>query len=373
MIILTLEENQILENDHEISNLPAFIKRLPPKTEITLIIKSHDAAYHFCPIKKAVPFVKSAEYSSEYWVGERRLPNGGTFIGGILPTPFMKSIVKVFTDHSIPVKGAYLWTDLITQSYGPFEPGWTMIWHNHHLLICEDGNLRLSRSCYQPIAHELPAILRYLKRFGYQQELPITLLKSSLFPDPLPSFINTEIRIPNDLVYEGVTLSIPELKIAQRLYSWPRKIKVTAYGITLLSAFGAGYFGWKIQSTSEVERSLITQISQHPAPNENNQSQIETFQAFRNLTQDRPNLLPLIRRIMPILKDSAVATYLHWKDHPENLTLQLELHPSAQIDALLLTLRSELPKHTINWKQEENEPFKGTLIFEMQPPEEEES
>jgi hypothetical protein len=373
MIILTLEENQILENDHEISNLPAYLKRLPPKSEITLVIKSHDALYYFCPIKKAVPFVISAEYSIEYWVGERHLPKGETFIGGILPTPFMRSILKVISDHSIPVKGAYLWTDLITKSYGPFDPGWTMIWHNHHLLICEDGILRLSRPCYQPLANELPAILRYLKRFGYQEEMPITLLKSSLFPDPLPLFMNAEIRIPNDLVYAGIVLSIPELKNARRLYSWPRQIKVAAYAIAFLNTIGIGYFSLKIKSTNELERALITQISQLPASNHIDEKRVETLAAFHHLTKDRPNILPLLRQLMPILRDAAVATHLQWARHPESLILHLELHPTTQIEPLLLTIRSELPNHTLTWKQAENDGLRGTLTIDKQVPNQEES
>ena len=119
MITLVLEENQILENDHKIADLSIFLKRLSPNTEIILILKSHDALYHLCPIRKAVPFLKSAEYPPYYWVGERRLPKSQTFIGGIFPSPFMKATINIIAGHSFPIKGIFLWADLITQAYGP--------------------------------------------------------------------------------------------------------------------------------------------------------------------------------------------------------------------------------------------------------------
>jgi hypothetical protein len=372
MITLTLEENQILENDHKIADLSIFLKRLSFKTEITLILKSHDALYHLCPIRKAVPFLKSAEYPPPYWVGERRLPKGQTFIGGIMPSPFIKTAISLITEHPFPIKGIFLWADLITEAYGPFDPGWTFIWHNHHLLICQDGVLRISRSCYLPLAQELPAILRYLKRFGYEEEMPITLFKSSLFSEPLPSFIHPEIRIPQDISRRGLTLQIPELAPLQRLSIWSQKIRNLAYGIAFLNILGTAYFSWQIKMASAIEMSLKAQIGALPVKDPVDETKIQAFKAYCLLLKDRPNPLPLIRQLVPLIREEAVATRLQWTANPLRLTLHLELNPPTVIQELLLTLRSELLTHKLTWRQQEEEPLKGILTIEQQTPEKQE-
>lgn len=366
MTILILEENQILENDHKIADLSIFLKRLSPKTEITLILKFHDALYHLCPIRKTVPFLKSAEYPSPYWVGERRLPKGQTFIGGIFPSSFMKTAINTIVEHPFPIKGAFLWADLITQAYGPFDPGWTLIWHNHHLLICQDGILRISRSCYLPLVQELSAILRYLKRFGYEEGMPITLFKSSLFSEPLPPFIHPEIRIPQDLSLCGLTLQIPELAALRRLSTWSQKIRNIAYGIAVLNILGSTYFCWQIKGEFTTEMTLKQQISDLPTKDPVDEAKIQAFKAYCLLSKDRPNPLPLIRQLIPLIREEAVATHLQWTANPLRLTLHLELNPSTVAQGLLLTLRSELRNHQLTWQQQEEEPLKGILTIEQQ-------
>jgi hypothetical protein len=366
MTTLILEENQILENDHQIADLSIFLKRLPPKTEITLILKSHDALYHLCPIRKAVPFLKSAEYSPHYWIGEKRLPKGQTFIGGLFPSPFIKTAINVIAEHSFSIKGIFLWADLITQAYGPFDQGWTLIWHNHHLLICKDGILRISRSCYLPLAQELPAILRYLKRFGYEEEMPITLLKSSIFEESLPPFVHSEIRIPQDLSLRGLTLQVPELTALRRLSTWSRNMRALAYGIAFLNILGSAYFGWQIKIASAKEISLKGQIGSLPIKDSLDEAKMQAFNTYCLLSKDRPNPLPLIGQLAPLMREEAVATHLRWTANPLRLTLHLELKPSTVAQELLLTLQSELRNYKLSWEQQEEEPLKGILIIEQQ-------
>lgn len=366
MTTLVLEENQILENDYQIADLSIFLKRLPPKTEVILILKSHDALYHLCPIRKAVPFLKSAEYSLDYWIGEKRLPKGQTFIGGLFPSPFIKTAINMIAEHPFPVKGIFLWTDLITRAYGPFDPGWTLIWHNHHLLVCKDGILRISRSCHLPLTQELPAILRYLKRFGYEEEMPITLLKSSIFAEPLPPFVHSEIRIPQDLSLCGLSIQIPELTALQRLSTWSRKTRALAYGIAFLNIVGTAYFGWQIKIASVKEISLKEQIGNIPIKDPLDETKMQAFKTYCLLSKDRPNPLPLIRQLIPLMREEAVATHLRWTANPLRLTLHLELKPSTVAKELLLTLQSELRNHKLSWEQQEEEPLKGILTIEQQ-------
>jgi hypothetical protein len=373
MTTLIVEENQILENDHKIADLSVFLKRLPSKTEITLILKSHDVLYHLCPIRKAVPFLKSAEYSPDYWVGEKRLPKGQTFIGGIFPSPFMKITIKNIAEHFFPIKGIFLWADLITQAYGPFDPGWTFIWHNHHLLICQDGILRISRSCYLPLVQELPAILRYLKRLGYEEEMPITLFKSSIFSEPLPSFVHPEIRIPRDLSPQGLILQIPQLAALRRLSSWSRKIHILAYGIALLNILGAAYFSWQIKVGSATEITLRQQIADLPIKDPVDEAKMQAFKAYCFLSKNRPDPLPLIRQLIPLIRGKAVATHLQWTAGSLRLILHLELEPSTIGQELFLSVRSELRDHKLTWQQQEEEPQKGILTIEQQALEKENS
>ena len=136
MITLVLDENHVYENGTLIPDLSVFLKNLSGGTEITLILKTHDVLYHLCPIRQAVPYVKSAEFPSDNWVGERRFSKGRTLVGGIVPSPFMRDTVHLLADHSFGIKGAFLWADLIAQAYGPLPLGWALIWHEQHLMIC---------------------------------------------------------------------------------------------------------------------------------------------------------------------------------------------------------------------------------------------
>ena len=363
---MTLEENQILENGEPITDFPFFLKKLSANEEITLILKTHDALYHFCPIRKAVPFLKSAEYSSDYWVGERILSKGQTFIGGILPTPFMREVTHFISEYSFALKGTYLWADLVTQSYGPLPSGWILIWHEQHLLICHDGILQFSRSCYLPLVHELPAILRYLKRFGYEEEMPITLLKVSTFEGDLPSFIHQETRdlqeFSPQIFTRGLTFQIPELSKLNRLFTWPRKIREVAYALTLIHTVGIAYLSWQIKGVYEQKIALTHEIALVPLKNPLDESKMDAFAAYRRLSKDRPNPLSLIRLLIPLMKDQAVATHLHWT--PNFLSLHLELSPTGESEQLFLTLRSQFLEHRVTWKAEENEPLKGILTIE---------
>lgn len=373
MITLTLDENHISENDHIIPDLSVFLKNLSPKTEMTLILKTHDARYHLCPIRKAVPYLKSGEFSSDYWVGERGLSKERTLVGGILPSFFMREMIHLLAEHSFALKGVFLWADLVTQAYGALPLGWTLIWHDQHLMICHDGVLRFSRPCYLPLAQELPAILRYLKRFGYQDEMPLILLKASLLTDILPPFIRQEIRSPNHFSLEGFILHIPELTPLQRLYTWPRKIRKTAYAITFLNVLGITYFSWQIKTMVETQHTLTHQISRLPTKDPLDETKMEAFAAYRHLSKDKPNLLSLLRQLIPLIKEQAVATHLHWTATPLNLTLHLELKPSTIVDQLLLTLRSQFQKHLLTWQAEEEEPLKGRLTIEKQSPDKQDS
>lgn len=364
MTMLILDENQVFENDDIIPDFSLFLKNLFPKTEITLVVKTHDALYHLCPIRKAVPYLKSAEFSSEYWVGEKRLSKGRTLVGGILPSPFMRDMVSLLTEYSFGIKGAFLWADLVTQAYSPLPLGWVLILHDRHLMVCHDGILRVSRPCYLPFTQELPTILRYLKRFGYQEGMPLTLLKTSLFTDALPPFIRQESRIPHNFSPEGFTLQVPELIPLRGLYSWPRKIQKTAYAITFLSLFGITYFSWQITVLTETKHTLKEQMSRVPKKELMDETKMEAFSAYCHLSKDKFNPLPLLRQLAPFIKGEAVATYLHWTENPLSLTLHLELIPSTIVDRFLLTLRSHLQGYLLNWQVGEEDPLKGTLTIE---------
>ena len=366
MTVLILDENYIVENDHKIPDLSIFLNNLSSKTEITLILKTHDALYHLCPIRKAVPYLKSAEFSPDYWVGERRLSKGRTLVGGIVPSVFMREMIRLLAERSFAIKGVFLWADLVTQAYGVLPLGWTFIWHDQYLLICHDGILRISRPCYLPLAQELPAILRYLKRFGYQEETPLTLLAASIFTDILLPFVHQEIRIPHDFSVGDFTLQVPELVPFQRLYAWPRKVRKTAYAMAFLNILGISYLSWQIKVMSATEYALKDEMNRVPIADALDETKMEAFAAYRRLSKDRPDPLSLLRQLIPLLKEEAVATYLHWTATPLNLTLHLELKSSTVVEQLLLTLRSQFQKHLLTWQADEEEPLKGTLIIEKQ-------
>lgn len=364
MTILILDENDIFANDHKIPDLSIFLNNLSSRTEITLILKTHDALYHFCPLRKAVPYLKSAEFSRDYWVGERRLSKGRTLVGGVVPSVFMREMIHLLAERSFAIKGVFLWTDLVTQAYGVLPPGWTLIWHDQYLLMCHDGILRISRPCYLPLAQELPAILRYLRRFGYQEETPLTLLTASIFPDILLPFVHQEMRIPDDFSVGGFTLQIPELAPLQRLYAWPRKVRKTAYAVAFLNILGISCLIWQIKVMSATEYTLTDELNRLPIADALDETKMEAFAAYRRLSKDRPDPLPLLRQLIPLLKEEAVATYLHWTALPLHLTLHLDLKPSAVGEQLLLTLRSRFQKHLLTWQADEGEPSKGILIIE---------
>ncbi|MDF3034021.1 MAG: hypothetical protein K0R76_975 [Alphaproteobacteria bacterium] len=365
MRILILEENQISENGHIIPDLSDFLKNLPSQTELTLILKTHDTLYHYCLARKAVPYLKSAEFSSEYWVGERVFSKGHTLVGGIIPSLFMQEAVRLLSRHSFALKGPFLWTDLVTQAYGILSSAWTLIWQDPHLMVCHDGVLRFSRLCCLPLVQELPAILRYLKRFGYEEEMSLTLLTST-FIESLPPFIHQEIRVPNDFSLDGFTFQVPDLIFPQRLYTWPRKIRKTAYAVTLLNILGVIYFSWQIKTMTETDHILKHQISLLPTKDPTDEKKMADFAAYRHLSKAKPDPLFLIRQLIPSLKGEAVATRLHWTASPLSLTLQLELKSSTIIDQLLLTLRPQFQKHALTWQAEEADPLKGRLVIEEQ-------
>jgi hypothetical protein len=366
MITLTLEENQIFENGEVISDLSSFLKRFSPHREMTILLKTHAASYHHCPIRKAVPYMKSAEFSSDHWVGERGLAKGQTFLGGILPTPFMRHMIHLISEHSFGLKGVFVWADLMTQAYGPLPSGWSIILHDQNLLICQDQILKFSRPCYLSFAEELPAILRYLKRFGYEAEKPILLLTSSAIADVLPPFVQCEIRTTQSLIPQGLNFQIPELNNHLRLYFWPRNIRKAAYILALFNFLGIAYFSWQIKAVFEQEYILKHQMSLMPSHNPLNEIKMAAFADYRRLSKDRPNPLSLIRDLPPLMKDEAVATYLHWT--PNSLTLHLELNPSTEAEKFFLTLRSHFDDYQMTWKNDENEPLKGILTMEKKTP-----
>jgi hypothetical protein len=328
-----------------------------------LILKTHDTLYHYCPARKAVPYLKSAEFPSGYWVGERVFPNGHTLVGGIAPSLFMQEAVRLLSRHSFALKGPFLWVDLVTQAYGALPLAWTLIWHAPHLIVCHDGVLRFSRLCCLPLSQELPAILRYLRRFGYEEEMSLTLLTSA-FIESLPSFIHQEIRVPNDFSLDGFTFEVRELIFLQRLYAWPRNIRKTAYAVTLLNILGIVYFSWQIKTMAETGYSLKHQISLLPTKDPTDEKKMADFAAYRHFSKDKPDPFFLLRQLIPSLKGEAVATRLHWTSSPLSLTLHLELKSSPIIDQLLLALRSQLQNYSLTWQAEEANPLKGRLVIE---------
>jgi hypothetical protein len=370
MITLTLEENQILNNEQAIPDLPHFLKSLPKSQDMSLILKSHDAMYHHCPIRKAARYIKSAEFTPNHWVGEKnisshlfpkRFPFGHMVIGGILPSLFMHKAIHLLSEYSFALKGVYVWADLITQAYSPLPMGWTIISHDEQLMVCQDQILRFSRPCYLPLEQELPSILRYLKRFGYESGMSITILAATPVRD-LPAFAKTETRVPHVLKHKGITLDIPELKTLHRLYSWPQKIKKVAYGLTLLNAIGIGYYSWQVKTTLEQDLILKAQVAQVSIKSPLNKAKMEAFDQYLRLAKDRPNPLTILRRLIPLMKDDAVATYLRWT--PNSLTLHLELNPLAAVDQLWVHLRAQFHDYRLTWQPEKNEPLKGVFTIE---------
>ena len=362
MIFLTLEENQVLENGQPIQVFSEFLKRLSVNTEITLILKTHDVTYHVCPLRKAVPFLKAAEFSADCWVGEWIFSKGQTRIGGVLPTPFMREIIREISAYSFALKGVYLWADLIRQSYGSLSLGWTLIEHEGNLLICQDEVLRFSRKCDLPMEQELPLIMRYIKRFGYEVEMPITLMRPFAQEDNLPWFVQKIIRLPQDIIPGELSLQIPELIEQNRLYDWPRKIQKIAYSFLILNSIVIALLCFQIKILYEKKYRLSHEKGHLQASESLDERKLEAFAAYRQLSKDRGNPLFLVRQLIPVLKDQAVATYFHWT--MESLTLQLELNPTVSAEQFFLTLRSQFSDYQVTWKAEENESLKGILTLE---------
>jgi len=362
MIFLTLEENQVLENGQPFQDFSEFLKRLSANSEITLILKTHDVTYHVCSLRKTVPFLKAAEFSAEHWVGEWISSKSQTCIGGVLPTPFMREIIQEISAYSFALKGVYLWADLIRQSYGSLPLGWTLIDHEGSLLICQEGVLQFSRTCSLPIEQELPLILKYIKRFGYEVDMPITLMRAFTREDDLPLFVQKIIRFPQDIIPEGLSLQIPELMEQNRLYDWPRKIQKIAYSFLLLNSIVIVLFCFQIKILYDQKNSLSQERSRLNASEFIDEKKLEVFAAYRQLSKDRGNPLSIIRQLIPLLKGQAVATYFHWT--VDSLTLQLELNPAVSVEQFFLTLRSQFSDYQVTWKAEENESLKGVLIME---------
>jgi hypothetical protein len=366
MISLIVEENQVWEKGQVILDFPAFLKVLPSHKEITLIFKTHDALYYDCPLRKAVPFLKSAEFSTDHWVGTKSLSNSNTFIAGILPSPFMQQIVTNLYESSFAVKGAYVWADLIVRSFGSAPMGWTIIYHDQHLFVTFEGILRFSRPCFLSLTEELPATLRYLKRFGYEKDTPINLITSAPLAQPFEAFINHEIHTPLDLSSqglesEGLKLQISRLKPNIRLYHWPRKIRKSLYAFLIFNVVASSYLGWGLKNAFMEEQILKHKISIVPHKDAPDESQMKAFTIYRNTSKDTSDPLSFIKHLFPLIKEEAVATYVHWT--PDSLNLHLQLNPTTIPEQLWLTLKSQFRDHQLTWQEEENDPLRGVLII----------
>lgn len=91
---------------------------------------------------------------------------------------------------------------------------------------------------------------------------------------------------------------------------------------------------------------------------------LEAFAAYCHLSQDKPHPLSLLRQLVPLIKEEALATHLHWTDKPTTLTIHLEFKASAKVEPLLLALRSPFQEYILAWQPEEGDPLKGTLTME---------
>lgn len=364
MTALVLEESQLLNQHEKIMDLPLFLKNHSKKEGITLILKIHDVSYHLCPTRKALPHLKSMEFSNEHWVGEKTLSKGRILIGGILPSPLMREMVGIMAAHAVPVNGVFLWADLVKEAFGSLPEGWVLILHENHLMICQDGILRISRLCCLPLAQELPALLRYLKRFGLSEEAPITILSSAHPMDDLPPAIPLEIRNPTALAFHGLKVHIPELIPLQRLALWPRKIQRGVSVITLLALVANIYLGWQIYSLLEEKASLsqhISQLSSHPPVDE---AKMDAFAAFQQTPRPYPLLLSHVQLLIPLLQGEAVTTHLRWTANPFHLTLHLDLMEDTLADQLLATFQSRFPNFKVSWQADADTPLKGVLTFD---------
>lgn len=370
MVMLTIEDNHIWYNNELVPDLSEFLNNSTTLKDVAIILKSHDATYHHCPIRKASSFIRSAEFSSDHWVGEKCLPSPyfgknlrkrQTLIGGVLPSIFMRQTIQTISKHRLALRGVFLWADLITQAYKPLPPDWVIIGHEQDVLICRNDILLLSRSCHLPLSQELPSILRYLKRYGYEQGMPLTVLTATALQDGLPPFVHIEMREPKALKPRGLKLDIPECKTILRLFSWPHKLRKIFYSITFLNAMVITYSGWQIVSSYEQIFTLEKHISGIQIKEPGNEQKMEAFNQYLRLTRNRVSPLDLLQQLVPFIKNKAVATYLHWTPH--SLCLHLELDTITETEQLWLVLRSQFHEYHLVWQSHKSEPLKGVLTM----------
>lgn len=364
MTVLVLEESQLLNQHEKIIDLPLFLRSCSKKEGIILILKTHNVSYHLCPTRKALTLLKSIEFSKGQWIGEKILPKGRMLISGILPSPFMRQTVQILAEHAIPLKGVFLWTDLVTQAFGSLPQGWVLLFHENHLMICQEGILCISRLCCLPLVQELPALLRYLKRFGFHEGSTITILSSEELIDNLPPSLHMGVRSLSTLAYRGLKVQVPELIPLQRLAIWPRRIRGVVSGITFLALIVNAYLGWHIYSLTGKEETLSQQINQLSSYPPVNEARMEAFAAFRQAARVYPLLLSHTRLLIPLLQGEAVVTHLHWTANPFHLTLHLDLLEDSAADQLLSALQSHFPNFKVSWQVEANTPLKGILTFD---------
>lgn len=370
LMILTLEENKISAKHLVIDEFSTFLKSLAPGTEIHLLFKTQDVQFHSCPVRKAVPFLKSAEFSPDHWVGEKIIAHKQTFIGGILPSPFMRKIISILAEKPIAVGGTHVWDDVVVRSFGDLPNSWVMILHEQHVFVCLDGILRLSRPCFTVFSQELSAILRYLKRFGYEAETPLTLLTSLPLHETVPPFIHVEVRTPADLCAEStfsdaLNLKIGEIKTQIGLYRWSRIVSKIVFITMLISVCNIGYLSWDLRSTATEKKDLQQKISlirnQVQSHASFDQTRMSAFANYQDIPRGSINPLPLFQQISILLKEEAVVTQLHWS--PNLLRLQIVLNETKQLEPLVQALSSQLKEYKVEWTNDAANNLQGVLTL----------
>jgi hypothetical protein len=320
--------------------------------------------FELCPIRKAVPHLKSAEFSGGQWIGELALSKQATFLAGILPTLFMSHVMELIRQANFPVQGIYLWTDLIKQSYHPPVKGWCIIRHENNFIVCHDNLLCFSRVCYLPLEEELPAIVRYLLRFGYEEATPVFLLASTELDHCLPEVIHQKVYQSDPLKFQGIKVDIPPLRNLQHLYQWSRKINWFGYGMVFFNCLGTLILIGKIYTLAPSITVLTQQLSQTPTTHPVDEKKIKAFNLFRELVKDQPNPVDFFRRLMPFVRENARITHFHWVASPFRLTLKMELTSNDLALSVTKKLQPLLPEYKIEWKPEGTNSLKGTLIVE---------
>ena len=398
LITLHIGENHVSENNVQIPDLPKFLEQLPPKAELRLILKTPDAQYKFCPFRKAAPYFKAAEFSASHWVGQRSLPDGTTYFMGLLPTPFMGRMVSLVAQSPFPVAGVYLWADLAMRSYFPLPEGWCFIWHQNYLLICQNGLLRISRMCYLPLPEELPAILRYLLRFGYKEGTLVPLLASSPI-NGLPDLIQQEVLAPlpldaeikaEKLTAKGIKIPVPALAGLQRLYKWPRLIRPLAWAFAIFNMAGFFYFAWEACAAHKTVIRLKRQVTAIPPASPLDENKMSAFAAFQEFKKGQPDPLPVLRQIMSGMQGKIRIAHLHWVAEPFRVTLHLEALTAAQDQhhqqtgqdgtpdsipaqkpfrespaaAFVSHLQTCFPRHSVRWKENAGNSLKGMVTID---------